>query len=77
MVLVSYIEFLFTNGFCSEYVVLYARVYRSIISPARQVLCVPSHMYYSQSRLIACVKISVSLLSNQLLVCFLHTSTAV
>ena len=40
-------------------------------------LCVPSHMYYSQSRLIACVTISVSLLSNQLLVCFLHTSTAV
>ena len=31
----------------------------------------------SQSRLIACVTVSASLLSNQLLVCFLHTSTAV
>ena len=46
-------------------------------SPARQVSYVTSHMYHSQSRLIACVPISVSLPSNQPLVCFLHTSTAV
>ena len=63
MVLVSYTELLFTTDFVVEF------------SPGRQALCVTSNLYYTQSRLVACV--TVSLLSNQLLVCFLHTSTAV
>ena len=44
--LVSYIELLFTTGLAAEYVVPYS-VYRNNISPARQALCVTSHMYYS------------------------------
>ena len=44
--LVSYISLLFTTGLAAEYVVPYS-VYRKNISPARQALCVTSHMYYS------------------------------